>query len=145
VSRHERRHGGRASAGPVRLLTVAATGLVLAGCGASVPFADADGGSDARSVQDVAAQAEGRTLIDVRTPEEFADGHLEGAELIDVQDPDFESRVSELPRDEPYFVYCRTGNRSGQAIERMRELGFTDLVNGGGFDDLADAGLATSG
>lgn len=126
------------------LVAVAAAGVLLAGCGASTVEAASDTGSDESTVEAVAAQAEGRVLIDVRTPEEFDAGHVDGALLIDVQQPDFEARVSELPRDEAYFVYCRTGNRSGQAIERMRELGFTDLVNGGGFDELADAGLATS-
>jgi phage shock protein E len=83
-------------------------------------------------------------LIDVRTPAEVAEGALEGAINIDLQGPDFAAAVSELPRDDAYFVYCRSGNRSGQAIEIMRELGFTDLVNGGGFEDLAEAGLPTT-
>jgi phage shock protein E len=128
---------------------VLALSLVLAACGAggAGTAASAPDGSAAASDDrelDLAAAAEGRTLIDVRTPEEVADGHLAGALLLDLQRPDFRDAVAELPRDEPYFVYCRTGNRSGQAIEIMRELGFTDLVNGGGFDDLADAGLETA-
>ncbi|WP_052667474.1 rhodanese-like domain-containing protein [Nitriliruptor alkaliphilus] len=125
-------------------MAMAAFGALLAGCGTSNPDAASATGSDAATVEAVAAQADGRVVIDVRTPEEFDAGHVDGALLIDVQQPDFEARVSELPLDEAYFVYCRTGNRSGQAIERMRELGFTDLVNGGGFDELAEAGLDTS-
>jgi phage shock protein E len=92
----------------------------------------------------VAAAADGRVLIDVRTPEEVAAGALDGAVNIDLQGPDFAAAIGELPRDDAYFVYCRSGNRSGQAIEIMRELGFTDLVNGGGFEDLAEAGLPTT-
>ncbi|MDO9590965.1 MAG: rhodanese-like domain-containing protein, partial [Microcella sp.] len=56
----------------------------------------------------------GTIVIDVRTPAEFASGHLEGAINIDVQSADFDSRISELDADGTYFVYCRSGNRSGQ-------------------------------
>jgi phage shock protein E len=130
------------------LLAALAFSLVAAGCGgegASVPPAEAaPGPASTETATGVAAEAEGRVLLDVRTPAEVAEGHLAGAVLIDLQGPDFRAAVAELPRDEPYFVYCRTGNRSGQAIEIMRELGFTDLVNGGGFDDLAEAGLETA-
>jgi phage shock protein E len=125
-------------------LVLAACGAVGAGAAAGGPD-PADGSTTtATSGGDLAAEAEGRVLIDVRTPEEVAEGHLAGAVLLDLQRPDFREAVAELPRDEAYFVYCRTGNRSGQAVEIMRELGFTDLVNGGGFDDLARAGLETA-
>jgi phage shock protein E len=90
---------------------------------------------------EVAAMTDERTFIDVRTPDEVADGHVTGSLLLDVTDPGFDEAVAELDRDEPYVVYCRSGNRSGQAIERMLELGFTDLVNGGAYDDLAGQGL----
>jgi phage shock protein E len=130
------------------LLAALAFSLVAAGCGgegATTPAADAaPDQASAEATTGVAAQAEGRVLLDVRTPAEVAEGHLAGALLIDLQGPDFRAAVAELPRDEAYFVYCRTGNRSGQAIEIMRDLGFTDLVNGGGFDDLAEAGLETA-
>jgi phage shock protein E len=131
------------------LLAALAFSLLAAGCGgegASAPAAEASppGQATAEAPTGVAAEAEGRVLLDVRTPAEVAEGHLAGAVFIDLQGPDFRTAVAELPRDEAYFVYCRTGNRSGQAIEIMRELGFTDLVNGGGFDDLAEAGLETA-
>jgi phage shock protein E len=79
-------------------------------------------------------------IIDVRTPEEFATGHLEGAVNIDVQSPDFGTIISQLPTDAEYFVYCRSGNRSGQAIETMTASGFTDLTNGG---SVAEASSTT--
>jgi phage shock protein E len=132
--------------------------LGAAGCGAAdaagtAGTADAAGTASAATAEPsvvadaapdptgIAAQAEGRTLIDVRTPAEVAEGALVGAVNLDLQGPDFVGAVSELPRDEAYFVYCRSGNRSAQAIEIMRELGFTDLVDGGGFADLVTAGL----
>ena len=80
-------------------------------------------------------------VIDVRTPEEVAQGGLTDATFIDLQGPDFQERIAELDRDGTYVLYCRTGNRSGQAAEIMRELGFGELYNAGGFDDLRAAGL----
>lgn len=78
-------------------------------------------------------------VIDVRTPVEFASGHLDGAINIDVQSPDFEALVSELDPAGSYYVYCRSGNRSAQAIDRMAALGFTDLTNGGSVESASSA------
>lgn len=75
--------------------------------------------------------SEGTIIIDVRTPGEFATGHLENALNIDVQSPDFAAQVSELDPEASYFVYCRSGNRSGQAMSQMANLGFADMINGG--------------
>jgi len=74
---------------------------------------------------------ESTIVIDVRTPQEFATGHLVGAVNIDVQSPDFVDRVMELDPNGEYFIYCRSGNRSGQAISQMTQMGFTDMTNGG--------------
>jgi phage shock protein E len=125
-------------------VTVAACGAADAAPDATAPAPTAAADADATEVTGVAAEAADRVVIDVRTPAEVAEGHLTGAVLLDIQDPGFRDAIAELPRDEAYFVYCRSGNRSGQAIELMRELGFTDLVNGGAFDDLARAGLDTT-
>ena len=80
------------------------------------------------------------TVIDVRTPAEFAAGHVAGAQNIEVTAGDFESLVGRLPKDGEYVVYCQTGNRSGTATEKMADLGFTDLVDGGGIVDLQASG-----
>jgi phage shock protein E len=123
----------------------AVAALGMTGCAAAVadaPPTDQASAADGSLVDPVAA-AEDRVLIDVRTDEEVAGGTIAGALHLDVQDPDFETQVAQLPRDEAYLVFCRSGNRSGQAIERMRELGFEDLVNGGAYEDLAAAGLPT--
>ncbi|WP_448811867.1 rhodanese-like domain-containing protein [Agromyces bauzanensis] len=82
-------------------------------------------------------------VIDVRTAEEYAAGHLDGAINLDVQSPEFDTLVGDLPSDGEYVVYCRSGNRSAAAIDRMEALGFTSLVNAGGIDAAAGAtGLA---
>lgn len=76
-------------------------------------------------------------IIDVRTPEEFATGHLEGAININVQAPDFRERVMELDPNGEYFIYCRSGNRSGQAISQMNQMGFTTMTNGGSVEEAS--------
>lgn len=83
-------------------------------------------------------------VIDVRTPDEFNGGHLEGAERIGIADDDFLSRIDQLDKSANYYIYCRSGNRAGQAIDAMRDLGFSgDLVNGGSVGNAsAQTGLA---
>jgi rhodanese-related sulfurtransferase len=68
-------------------------------------------------------------ILDVRTPEEFAEGHLEGATLMNFYDADFSDQVSTLDPDAPYLIYCRSGNRSGQTVGIMQDLGFADVAN----------------
>ncbi len=77
-------------------------------------------------------------IIDVRTEAEWQTGHLETAVLFDISSADFETNLSTLDKAADYYVYCRSGNRAGQAIERMEALGFTgELVNGGSVADAA--------
>ena len=68
-------------------------------------------------------------MLDVRTPREFAEGHLEGAMLIPVQV--LQARLGELAghKDEPVFVYCKTGNRSTVAAKLLVDAGHTEVVN----------------
>ena len=83
-------------------------------------------------------------VIDVRTPDEFNGGHLEGAERIGIADSDFVARIDALDKSADYYIYCCSGNRAGQAIDAMRDLGFTgELVNGGSVGNAsAQTGLA---
>lgn len=68
-------------------------------------------------------------ILDVRTGREFAGGHLEGAVLIPVHQ--FKQRLGEIPagRDDPVFVYCRTGNRSTVAARLLNQAGYTRVIN----------------
>lgn len=68
-------------------------------------------------------------LLDVRTPEEFAEGHIDGAVNIDVKADDFESKLEALDKNKTYFIYCRSGVRALNATEKMRSAGFKDAVN----------------
>ncbi|MBU6144888.1 MAG: rhodanese-like domain-containing protein [Acidobacteria bacterium] len=74
-------------------------------------------------------------IIDVRTPEEFAEGHLQGAINIDVQSADFEKRIGELDETAHYYIYCRSGRRSEIAHEKMIALGFTKVADLGSLED----------
>jgi len=84
--------------------------------------------------------SEDTVIIDVRTPAEFATGHLDGAVNIDVQSPHFAAQIMELDPNGDYFVYCRSGNRSGQAIAQMNQMGFNgeNLTNGGSVQNASD-------
>jgi rhodanese-related sulfurtransferase len=70
-------------------------------------------------------------LIDVRTPGEYASGHLAGAKLIPVQEID--KRLAEIDKHKPVLLYCRTGHRSGNALKILLEHGYPDVkhVEGG--------------
>src|SRR5574337_463253 len=68
-------------------------------------------------------------ILDVRTPEEFAEGHLSGAVNVNLPAPDFERRLGALDRGKTYLVYCRTGNRSARAIQVMQRLGFRSVYH----------------
>jgi len=68
-------------------------------------------------------------ILDVRTPEEFAEGHLTGAVNMNVLAPDFASRLGTLDRGKTYLVYCRTGNRSTRAVQAMERLGFQSVYH----------------
>ena len=84
----------------------------------------------------------GVVTLDVRTPNEFAEGYIEGARLIDFQSGNFENEIALLDKNAIYAVYCRSGNRSGQAVKVMHDAGFHNVYNlDGGVIDWANAGL----
>ena len=66
-------------------------------------------------------------LVDVRTPEEFSEGHLENAINIDVTADDFDAKVASLDKEKPVMVYCKSGGRSARASARLKELGFKNI------------------
>lgn len=69
-------------------------------------------------------------LIDVRTPEEFAAGHIPGAVNISVDQ--LAQRLNEIPKDKPVVLYCRSGNRSNQAAQILERAGYTQIYDLGG-------------
>jgi rhodanese-related sulfurtransferase len=97
-----------------------------------------DEGSDGTAASAPAVEVDADTVVvDVRTPAEFAEGHLDGAVNIDVSAPGFATVIADLPVAGSYVVYCRSGNRSAQAVAQMEQLGFTDVFDAGGLDQAA--------
>jgi len=68
-------------------------------------------------------------IIDIRTPQEYADGYIERAINVDFYAADFEQQLDQLDKNEIYLVYCRSANRSGQAMPVFERLGFTTVYN----------------
>lgn len=88
------------------------------------------------------AKSKSHTLLDVRSKEEFAEGHLPKAINHNVFDDDFKTRVGKLDRAKPVFVYCYAGGRSEEASDMLAGMGFVRVVNmTGGYRDWSKAGL----
>lgn len=68
-------------------------------------------------------------IIDVRTPEEFAEGHIENAVIIDYYSDTFRDDINQLDKSKMYLIYCHSGNRSGKARDIMAGLGFQEVYN----------------
>ena len=116
-------------------------GLLLTSCGGSGADVDTSIADPAAAVTQI---EDGATVIDVRTAEEYASGHVADSLNIDVSSSSFEDEIGALDPAAEYVVYCRSGNRSSQAMDKMAELGFEDLTNGGAFANLAAAGVSVS-
>ncbi|OHA80066.1 MAG: hypothetical protein A2747_00365 [Candidatus Yonathbacteria bacterium RIFCSPHIGHO2_01_FULL_44_41] len=68
-------------------------------------------------------------VVDVRTPDEFAEGHINGAQNININDPLFSEKVSILNKEASYVVNCLSGGRSSRATSLLYELGFKNVMN----------------
>jgi len=82
-------------------------------------------------------------ILDVRTPEEFSEGYIEGSLLIPVSE--LEGRLSELSKDKPIITYCRSGRRSMEAAIILVKNGFTQVYDMGGINDWIAKGYPTEG
>ena len=84
----------------------------------------------------------GVVTLDVRTPGEFMTGHIQGAQNIDFESGNFENQIAALDKNATYAVYCRSGNRSGQAVAIMHDAGFHNVYNlNGGIIDWTNLGM----
>lgn len=135
-------------------IVLALVGLLSASCSSQVDSADAvvsESGSDGVRLVSAADAAAIQSdppgdliILDVRTLDEFGEGHLDGATMLDFYRSDFADELAKLDPEVPYLLYCRSGNRSGQAAEMMREMGFSDVADvDGGIVAWADLGLPT--
>lgn len=129
---------------------VAAAAVLLVGCSSASPSlssgptaASAPAAGSSLSASDFAAAAKlpDTVLLDVRTPAEFAAGHLAGAQNVDVEAADFGQQIATLDKTKSYAVYCRSANRSKVAMTAMQQLGFTKLFDlDGGINAWKSAG-----
>jgi phage shock protein E len=79
-------------------------------------------------------------LLDVRTIEEFEAGHIEGS--ANISHTEVAARLAEIPKDKPVVVYCRSGNRSSQAVQVLRDAGYTQVYDLGGIIAWEEAGYS---
>lgn len=115
--------------------------LLVAVVGAFLLFRYLTRGGEREPMSDVVAAIDaGAPVVDVRTSEEYAVGHVAGARNVNVLASDFRERVDDLDRDQPVYVYCASGHRSGRAAKVMEDMGFQRVVNAGGFGGLQRAG-----
>jgi rhodanese-related sulfurtransferase len=120
-----------------KVIVLIASVLLLAGCSSSTSTNDLSVSEFSNKVAET-----GVITLDVRTPSEFNEGHIEGALLVDFQSGNFENEIASLDKSKTYAIYCRSGSRSGQAVKVMSEAGFTNIYNlNGGVIDWADAGM----
>lgn len=89
----------------------------------------------AREAKELMDSEEGYIILDVRTEEEYAGGHIPGAILIPHDDIANQAEEALTDKDQLILVYCRSGNRSRQAAEALVELGYTNVVDFGGIND----------
>ena len=129
---------------PVVIIVIAAS--YFKGNSSGVPTASSSGSTSASCMmtpQDfVKADKSGAVIIDVRTQREYDYGHLEGAIVIDIYQRDFRDKINQLDKSKTYYVYCKTGIRSRNAVSYMRQSGFANVCDlQGGMNYLARAGV----
>ena len=126
------------------ILTSVFISVNLAACGSAAQ----EGGNQDQIAKNVDAtefhqlfEEKGGQMLDVRTDGEVAQGYIPGAVQMDYYSDDFSEQVAELDKNKPVFVYCAAGGRSGQAMNKMKDMGFKEVYNlSGGFPTWASAG-----
>lgn len=106
-----------------RLIFVISFVVILAACGISTEGYQNISSDEAKELIDNKEVV----VLDVRTPEEYQDGHIPNALLIPLQE--LENKLNDLDKDEPYLVVCRSGNRSTQASEILTSNSFAEIYN----------------
>jgi rhodanese-related sulfurtransferase len=107
--------------------------LLVTACSSAGDTATIELVSPAEAAQVIDDDPAGLVVLDIRTPEEFNEARLADAVNIDFYAPDFADQLDGLDKGDPYVMYCRSGNRSSEAVETMKDLGFVEVyeVDGG--------------
>jgi rhodanese-related sulfurtransferase len=134
--------GTRKSMFPPALAALMFLVAVIGAAGAGVDTARSVGPGEAQALIRENAGNRAFVVLDVRTPGEFAQGHLEGAVRVDYFSPGFREEMAGLDKTKTYLVYCRTGNRSTSAMGIMSELGFRSYYHlEGGIKQWLEEGM----
>lgn len=120
-----------------------AAGLMLGACSSSTTTDDTLELTSVAGVQEIVESPPADLVVlDIRTPEEYAAGHLANAVNIDYYADDFEDQLQQLDLEVPYVMYCNSGNRSSNALPVMDTLGFVEVYElDGGIQAWYTAGL----
>ena len=112
------------------ILLVLVLGVIAAACSSRAGTIET---VEPAAAAEVIAENPDAIVLDIRTPEEYADGIIEGAVNIDFYAPDFAAKIEALDRDAEYVVYCRSDNRSGEAMGLFADLEFEQVseIDGG--------------
>lgn len=118
-----------------RILLILIAALLLTGCGVAAEQEASYRQINMEEAAEMMEKESGYIILDVRTPEEFAEKHIPGALNIPNEAIGTEE-IPELPdKQQLIFVYCRSGNRSKQASEKLVAQGYTNIVEFGGIND----------
>ena len=120
--------------------------LLAAACSSGSDTATIELVSPAEAAQVIDDDPAGLVVLDIRTPEEFNDVRLASAINIDFYDADFADQLDGLDKNDPYVMYCRSGNRSSDAVQTMKDLGFVEVYEiDGGIVNWYDSGFPVEG
>ena len=120
--------------------------LLAAACSSGSDTATIELVSPAEAAQVIDDDPAGLVVLDIRTPEEFNDVRLASAINVDFYDADFADQLDGLDKNDPYVMYCRSGNRSSDAVKTMKDLGFVEVYEiDGGIVNWYDSGFPVEG
>src|SRR6056297_2018836 len=137
----------------IRTITILSFVTILLGCGPQTgQSANSDSVQQSGEYKDLGPaemadkmKSEPGTILDVRTPQETAEGVIEGAVLMDFYEDDFAQSFQKLDKEKPVYVYCAKGGRSSNAAEMMVEAGFVKVYNlDGGMSAWKEAEMPTN-
>lgn len=134
---------------------MATSALLLTACSeqgteTSEPSADAQSKWNVKDVDAATAQkllAENKELrvLDIRTPQEYAEGHIAGALNVDFKAANFAGELAKLDKDQAYILHCRSGRRSTKALPILKDNHFSTIYHlNNGFNDWKDSGMLTA-
>ncbi|MGB5169251.1 MAG: rhodanese-like domain-containing protein [Acidimicrobiia bacterium] len=116
--------------------------LLAAACSSGSDTATIELVSPAQAAQVIDDDPAGLVVLDIRTPEEFNEARLANSINVDYYDADFAEQLDGLDKNDPYVMYCRSGNRSSDAVKTMKELGFVEVYEiDGGIVNWYDSGF----